>query len=239
MSRVLALARFQLRELMRSFAIAAPTTVTVALYWIFFEFPGDVDYFAATGGFVLLVVAVVTTLLLAGQANRMSSTVVMVRLPRRSELLGAIAASALVVAAAMAVLFTGLALGQAKVAVTALHLAVLAPRWLALAALFTTVGLHLSRLVSRHGSHLVALALLALAATVVEQEGTLLHGGLAAPARAMLAILEPVLATVQAPALPASPAGYASNLLALAVYAVGLFALAAWLFRRKDLLWAD
>ncbi len=239
MSRVVALTRFQLKELVRSFAIGAPMTITVALYWLFFEFPGDVDYFAATGGFVLLVVAVVTTLLLASQANRMSSTVTLVRLLRRSELLGAIAASALVVAAAMAVLFTVLALGQAKVAATALHLAVIAPRWLVLAALFTTVGLHLSRLVSRYGSHLVALALLALAATVVEQEGMLLQGGLAGLARAVLAILDPLLAMLREPALPASPAGYASNLLALAAYAVGLFALAVWLFRRKDLLWAD
>lgn len=239
MSRVVTLARFQLRELVRSFAIAAPTTITVALYWLFFEFPGDVDYFAATGGFVLLIAALVTTLLLAGQANRMSSTVVMVRLPRRSELLGAIVASALVVVVAMAVLFTVLALGQAKVAVTAVHLVVIAPRWLAMTALFAAVGLHLSRLVSRRGSHLVALALLALAATVVEQEGVLLSGGLAGPARAVLAVIDPIMAALRMPALPASPAGYVLNLATLAAYAAGLFALAAWLFRRKDLLWAD
>lgn len=239
MSRVLTLARFQLRELVRSFAIAAPTTITVALYWLFFQFPGDVDYFAATGSFVLLVVAAVTTLLLAGQANRMSSTVVVVRLLRRSELLGAIMASALAVAAAMAVLFTGLALLQAKVAVAAVHLAVIAPRWLAMAALFAAVGLHLSRLVSRRGSHLLALGLLALLATVVEQEGVLLSGGLAGPARALLAVSDPIMAALRQPALPASPGGYVLNLAALAIYAAGLFALAAWLFRRKDLLWAD
>jgi hypothetical protein len=239
MSRVLTLARFQLRELVRSFAIAAPATITVALYWLFFQFPGDVDYFAATGSFVLLVVAVVTTLLLAGQANRMSSTVVVVRLLRRSELLGAIVASALAVTAAMAVLFTGLALGQAKVTMSAFHLAVIAPRWLLLAALFAVVGLHLSRLVSRRGSHLLALGLLALLATVVEQEGVLLRSWLAGPARTLLAVSDPILTALREPALPASPGGYASNLLALAAYAVGLFALAAWLFRRKDLLWAD
>jgi hypothetical protein len=239
MRRIIALARFQLRELVRSFAIAAPITITVALYWLFFEFPGDVDYFAATGGFALLTVAVVTTLLLAGQANRMSSTVVVVRLLRRSELLGAIVASALVVALAMAVLFTGLALGQAKVAMTAVHLAVIAPRWLALAALFAIIGLHLSRLISRGGSHLIALGLLAFVATVIEQQGILLRSSLAGLARVVLAVSNPIMAALREPALPVSLASYASSLALLATYAVGLFLLAAWLFRRKDLLWAD
>jgi ABC-type transport system involved in multi-copper enzyme maturation permease subunit len=41
------------------------------------------------------------------------------------------------------------------------------------------------------------------------------------------------------PALPASLASYGVNLALLLVYAAGLFLLAAWLFRRKDLLWAD
>lgn len=239
MNRMVSLARFQLRELVRSFAIAAPATITLALYWLFFEFPGDVDYFAATGGFVLMVVALVTVLLLAGQANRMNSTVVVVRLPRRAELLGAIVASALVVSLAMALLFTGLALGQAKVSMNVLHLAAIAPRWLALAALFAVVGLHLSRLVSRSGSHLIALGLLAFVATVVEQEGVLLRSSLAGLARVVLAVSDPVMAMVREPALPPSLAAYGSNLAMLAIYAAGLFALAAWLFRHKDLLWAD
>lgn len=239
MSRIAALARFQLRELVRSFGIAAPLAITLALYWLFFEFPGDVDYFAATGGFVLLLASVATTLLLAGQANRMSSTVVVVRLVRRAELLGAIVVSALAVAAAMAVLFTGLALVQAKVAMTAGHLAVIAPRWLALAALFAVVALHLSRLVSRGGSHLIALGLLALVATLVEQEGMLLRSSFAGLARAVLAVSDPIMAALWEPAMPTSLAGYASGLASLAAYTLGLFLLAAWLFRRKDLLWAD
>lgn len=239
MSRVVILARFQLRELVRSFAIAAPATITLALYWLFFEFPGDVDYFAATGGFVLLLVAAVTVLLLTGQSNRMSSTVVVVRLPHRSELLGATVVSALVVAAAMAVLFSGLALGQAKVAMTAVDLALIAPRWLALAALFAAVGLHLSRLVSRGGSHLISLGLLALLTTVVEQEGVLLRSSLAWLARPLLALSAPILNALRAPVIPTSAGSYVSGLLVLALYAAGLFLLAAWLFRRKDLLWAD
>lgn len=239
MNRIVSLARFQLREMVRSFAIAAPATITLALYWLFFEFPGDVDYFAATGGFVLMVVALVTVLLLAGQANRMNSTVVVVRLPRRAELLGAIVASALVVSLAMTLLFTGLALGQAKVSMNVLHLVAIAPRWLALAALFAVVGLHLTRLVSRGGSHLIALGVLALMATVVEQEGVLLRSSFAGAARFVLTVSEPIMHTLREPALPASTAAYGANLAMLLVYAAGLFLLAVWLFRRKDLLWAD
>jgi hypothetical protein len=239
MSRIMTLARFQLREMVRSFAIAAPATITLALYWIFFEFPGDVDYFAATGGFVLMMVAVVTVLLLAGQANRMSSAVVVVRLPRRAELLGALVASALVVSVAMAALFTGLALSQAKVSMNVLHLTAIAPRWLSVAALSAVVGLHLSRLVSRNGSHLIALGVLAFMATVIEQEGVLLRSSLAGLARVVLAVSDPIMRALRQPALPASLASYGVNLALLLVYAAGLFLLAAWLFRRKDLLWAD
>lgn len=239
MRRTIILARFQLRELVRSLAIVGPAAVTVGLYWIFFEFPGDADYFAATGGFVLLVAALVTTLLLAGQANRASNTMVMVRLPRRAELLGAIVASTLVVAASMGALFTALALGQARVVVTPVQMALIAPRWLVLVTLSAAVALHLSRLVSRGGSHLIAFGLLALFATIFEQEGVLLRGGLAWLARAVLAISDPVMAALREPAMPASLTSYASNLLLMGAYAAGLFALAAWLFRRKDLLWAD
>lgn len=239
MSRVFILARFQLRELVRSLAIGAPMAVTVALYWVLFEFPGDVDYFAATGGFVLLVTALVTTLLLAGQANRASSTVVVARLPHRAELLGAIMVSTLAVAIAMAALFTALALGQARVAMTPAHMALIAPRWLALAALSAAVSLHLSRLVSRHGSHLIAFGVLALFATVFEQEGVLLRGGLAGLAHAAEAIASPVFTLLRAPVLPVAPAPLAQAMGLLALYSAGLFALAVGLFRRKDLLWMD
>ena len=239
MRRVAVLARFQLKEMVRSLAIAAPLAITVALYWIFFEFPGDVDYFAATGGFALLVVSLVTTLLLAGQANRMSNTPVVARLPHRSELLGAIIASTLVVAAGMAVVFTGLALGQAKVAMTPANLVVIAPRWFVLVALFATIGLQLTRLISRGGSHLIAFGLLALFATVFEQQGVLMRGDFAWLARVAAAIGSPIMATLREPVAPLVLTRYASSLLLMGAYTIGLFVLAAWLFRRKDLLWVD
>jgi hypothetical protein len=239
MRRVATLTRFQLKEIVRSFAIVAPLAITLALYWIFFEFPGDVDYFAATGGFVLLVASLVTTLLLAGQANRMSSTAAITRLPRRAEMLAAIVASTLLVAALMAALFTGLALGQAKVSVTAANLAVIAPRWLSLSAFVSSVGLHLSRLVSRNGSHLIAFGLLALFATVIERQGLLLRSNLAWLVDTTTALSSPIVTMLREPVAAPALTRYAFALLLLTAYSLALFALAAWLFRRKDLLWVD
>lgn len=239
MSRVTTLATFQLKEFVRSLAIAAPLAITVALYWIFFEFPGDVDYFCATGGFVLLVVALVTTLLLAGQSNRMSNTAAATRLPHRSELLAAIMASALTVTAAMGLVYTGLAFGQAKVALSAVNLIVIAPRWLALTGLSAAIGLHLTRLVDRNGSHLIAFVLLALFATIVEQQGVLMRSDLAWLAQAAAAISSPVFAVLRDPVAPLALGRYGYALAVMAVYTIGLFLLAAWLFRRKDLLWVD
>lgn len=239
MKRVAALASFQLKEFIRSLSIVAPLAITLALYWVFFEFPGDVDYFSATGGFVLLVASLVTTLLLAGQSNRMSCTAVATRLPHRSELLAAIVTSTLVVTGAMAVVYTSLALGQAKVAMTPGNLVVIAPRWLALAALFAAIGLHLSRLVSRNGSHLVAFVVLALFATIVEQQGVLLRSNFAWLARTAAVVSNPIVTTLREPVEPLSVVTTASALLLMAVYTTGLFILAAWLFRHKDLLWVD
>lgn len=239
MRRIAALTRFQLQEMVRSFSIAAPLAITLALYWIFFEFPGDVDYFAATGGFALLVASLVTTLLLAGQANRMSSTAAIARLPRRAELLAAIVTSTLLIAALMAVIFAGLALGQAKVSMTAGNLAVIAPRWFCLSAFISSVGLHLSRLVSRKGSHLIAFGLLAIFATIVEQQGILLRSNFAWLASTATLISSPIVTMLREPVAAHVITRYISAVLLLAAYALGLFALAAWLFRRKDLLWLD
>ena len=49
--RTVAMAWFLLNELARSLLIIAPLALTLTLYWIFFEWPSNMDYFAATGGF--------------------------------------------------------------------------------------------------------------------------------------------------------------------------------------------
>jgi hypothetical protein len=187
----------------------------------------------------LLVASLVTTLILAGQANRMSNTSVVTRLSHRSELLGALMVSSLVVAGGMALVYTGLALGQAKVVMSVAALVVIAPRWFALAVLFAAIGLHLTRLVSRNGSHLIAFGLLALFATVIEQEGVLLRSDFAWLARAAATISSPIIITLREPVAPLALGSYGTALLIMAGYTCGLLLLAAWLFRRKDLLWVD
>jgi hypothetical protein len=139
----------------------------------------------------------------------------------------------------MAALFTCLALGQAKVSITAANLAVIAPRWLSLSAFFSSVGLHLSRLVSRNGSHLIAFGLLAIFATVIERQGLLLRSNFAWLVDTTTALSSPIVTMLREPVASLVLTRYASALLLLAAYTLALFALAAWLFRRKDLLWVD
>lgn len=239
MSRVLALAWFLLKELARSLLIIAPLGLTLALYWIFFEWPGDVDYFAATGGFTLMAATLVTVLLLASQLNRSSSAVTLLRLPRRSELLAAIVLCVVVLAGLLAGMYTALALLQAKVAIQPHELLLIAPRWLTLTLLAASLGLLLTRLTSRRGSYLVTFVALALFATVVELRGVLLLGSFAWLATGVTALAGPVAAALRDPALPVSLPSYILAVVGTLVYAAVLFTLAAWLFRRKDLLWTE
>lgn len=239
MSRTIALAWFLLKELARSLGIIAPLALTLALYWIFFEWPGDVDYFTATGGFTLMVATLVTVLLLASQINRSSSAVTLLRLTRRSELLAAVVGCVVVLAGLLAVLYTALALIQAKVAIRSLELLLIAPRWLALILFAASLGLLLTRLTSRRGSYLVTFAALALFATVVELRGVLLLGSFAWLAKGVAALGSPVSAALREPALPANVSSYVLAIAGTLFLAAGLFALAAWLFRRKDLLWTE
>lgn len=239
MRRVLALAWFLLKELARSLGIVAPLALTLALYWIFFEWPGDVDYFAATGGFTLMAVTLVTVLLLASQLNRNSSAVALLRLPRRSELLGAVMVCAVVLAGLLAVLYTLLALLQAKVAIRPIELLSIAPRWLVLVLFAASLGLLMTRLTSRGVSYLATFAALALFATVVELRGVLLRGSFAWLAVVVTALASPVTLALREPALPASRAAYLFAVAGTLIFATGLFLLATRLFRRKDLLWDE
>ena len=239
MSRTAAMAWFLLKELARSLLIIAPLALTLALYWIFFEWPGDVDYFAATGGFTLIVATLVTVLTLAGQLNRSSSAVTLLRLARRSELLAAMVLCVVVLGGLLAALYTVLALVQAKVAMQPVELLLIAPRWLALVLFAASLGLLLTRLTSRGGSYIVTFVALALFASATELRGVMERGSFAWLAVAIAAVASPVTTTLREPAIPVSGSGYLLSIAGVLVFAAGLFALAAWLFRRKDLLWAE
>lgn len=240
-----ALAWFLLKELFRSWIALAPLAITVSLYWLFFEYPGDTDYFAATGGFTLSLVSLIATLVIAAQVNRSTSYVVVGRLARRSALLGAIVVCALAVTALMAALYTGLALAQGKIAADAsassglVEALLILPRWLMLGWFSACLGLLVSTLTSWHGSHLFVLIVLALVATITEQRGRILATRFDFIATATGVLVAPFTINLADPVLPASLVRYFGALLAALLYGMLLFLAAAWLFSRKDLLWVE
>lgn len=239
MRRPLVLSWFLLKELIRSFAIVAPLAVTLALYRLFFEYPGDVDYFAATGGFTLIMVGCITTLLLASGLNRAASYVLVGRLVQRSDLLGGVFLGALAVCALMALLYTLLVLAQAQVQLSPQHLGLIAPRWIALSLISIAASLHVTRLVSRGGSYLLSLLLLAGVATLYEQRILLYHTGLAWLARVIDALLGPVIINLSDPVTVLNPQRYLVGLMLGIVGAGALYWLATRLFQGRDLLWVE
>jgi hypothetical protein len=235
MSRVAALALYMLRDLYRSLAGVLPPALTLALYWLTFYYARSVDYFASVGGAALALVSLVTTLLLAERANRAAVYPFLARLQSRAELLAAILAGALCIMAAMTALFAVLAVGMGRVILSPWQALMILPRWLAVFVVVACLGLHMSKLVSRRGSYLLAYTAVGILVTV--NEGTFLasHGlGWLVQAGGWLTAPMSALLSTEVVAGPDPLA-----LVAALVYAGILFALAAALFRRKDLLWAE
>ena len=238
MSRVVTLSLFFTRDLFRSLWGVVPPALGVVLYWLTFYYAGTVDYFAAVGGMDLALVCLVTTLLLADRANRATTYPLLARLPHRGELLAAIAGSALCVTIPLAIVFAIVAQSLGVVQITLPEALIIAPRWLALFVLVTTIGLHLSRLASRGGSYLVAYLLLGLSLTVSEQQ-RLLGPELGWVPQTINVVTGPIAHLAASPVTPWEPVPF---LLALGVTSACsglLFALAVWLFRRKNLMWAE
>ncbi len=236
MSRVATLSGFLLRDFSRSLWVIVPPGLTLALYRVFFLYGSDVPYFASIGAIILGLVCLATTLLLANTANRASTYALLARVPRRIELIAAIAASAFGITIVLAVLFTaGLWLSD-QVPLTPVALLEIAPRWVALFLFVIAFGLHLSKLVSRGGSNLVAYLVLILAAVSYEPMDYPDTPVLNVMQDWTLRVLHPVTSTLLGDAnLPQSALLVGLTLL----YAAVLFALALWLFHRKDLLWAE
>ncbi len=234
MSRIPTLVAFFARDLFRSLLGIIPPALTLALFQATFYFGGNVDYFAAVAGADLTLVALVSTLLLVSRANRAATYPLLARLPRRAELLLALFATGLVVTLAMGVLLVVLILGLHKATVTPLELVLILPRWVALFAFAIALGLNLGKLVSRGGSHALTACVLAVILTVNELQFSLLQN-YTWLVRGVQAIASPLIVTMNAPAaaFPLVP------WLGALAYGVDLFALAAALFERKDLLWAE
>jgi hypothetical protein len=234
MSRVAILSLFLLRDLYRSLLGVAPPALALALYWITFYYPVNAGYFAAVGGADLFIVCLVTTLLVASRCNRATSYPLIARLQRRWELLGAIVWCSLGVTAALGIAFGLLAVTSQRVTLTPAEVSSIIPRWLAAFALAAAIGLNISRLVSRRGSHLVTLALLGLLTTT---GGSQLGLGQewAAPRDLARTLMGPLGQVMSGESAALDPSAVAWTVL----YALILFLGAALLFKGKDLLWAE
>lgn len=234
MSRMAILSLFLLRDLYRSLLGVAPPALALALYWLTFYYPVNAGYFAAVGGADLVIVCLVTTLLVASRGNRATSYPLLARLRRRWELLAAIVLCSLGVTAVLGTGFALLAVGSHRVTLTWAEVASIAPRWLAAFALSAAIGLHMSRLVSRRGSHLATVALICLLVTIGDSRLGLGQEW-SAPrdlARTLLVPLGQVMSGESAALDPVAVAW-------VVTYAAVLFWGATILFSGQDLLWAE
>ena len=234
MRRVTALAAFLIGDLFTTLLAVLPVGLAVALYWVTFYYPVTPEYLASVGGWDLAVVCLVLCLLVSDRANRASMYLLVARLPRRFEFVAGIVVAVLVIMAVVAAGFAGLALATGRVALTATQGAFAVLRWAAMLLLASSVGLHLGRLVSRNGSHILAALLLAALFTAGSWRGL---GGWAteAVAGALLGIAAPVGSMLGglADGLDWQSTGIVVG------YAAVLLGLAGLLFRGKDLLWPE
>jgi hypothetical protein len=127
-----------------------------------------------------------------------------------------------------------LAVSLRTVTLSATEVASITPRWLAAFFLAAVIGLHLSRLVSRGGSHVATAMLLGLLATISDNRLDL-DQGWTEPRQLAKALMSPLAQVMSGESLPLDAPTVAWTVL----YALVLFLGATLLFRRKDLLWAE
>jgi hypothetical protein len=234
MSRVGILSLFLLRDLVRSLLGVAPAALALGLYWLTFYYPVNSAYFAAVGGADLALVCLVTTLLIAGRCNRAVTYPLLARLRGRWELVAAVGVCSLGVTIALGAGYGVLAVGLHAVVLTAEDVISIAPRWLAVFSLAAATGLHMSRLVSRRGSHLATIALMGLLVTISDSRLGL-GPEWSMPRELARAILTPLTWVMSGDSAVLDAPAVAWTML----YALLLFLGAVLLFARKDVLWAE
>lgn len=239
MNRIYVLSTLLVRDLFLSLAGIVPLAAALAFGLIAFEYGMDQAQFITVGGVGTLAICLLTTLLLTSRANRASTYLLLARLRHRSELLAALILASFTITALLAIL---IALGNLLTDRLALDLPSafwILPSWIPLLLMAACLGLVLSGLVARDGSHLLGYLLLAGLLVANDQSAMLADRGFPWLVRAVSAILWPVstlLAHASAGAL--DRAYFLAGALTLG-YAVLLYWLAAVLFQKKDLLWSE
>ncbi|MEM7536826.1 MAG: hypothetical protein AAF639_31895 [Chloroflexota bacterium] len=229
-----------LQSFFRTLIGAAPIALTLSAYTITFYYPGDIHYFAGVGGTCIAVVGLVTTLLLANQLNHAYVYPLLARLPSRIELMIALLVSAYIVTVLMAILFTLLVIGTRKLSPTIIDLLILTPRWLVLYLFVTSFGLHMTKLVSRHGSYLLAYLSIALVLVIPQQRYQWMQSQMGtAFLDAFNTVASPISRLLTDEVAVHNLGMYMGPLVLTLMYAIILFLVACGLFQRKDLLWSE
>jgi hypothetical protein len=238
-NRIWTLSLFLIRDLFRSPAGIVPLAVGLGFGLIAFEYGMDQAQFITVAGIGTGAICLLTTLLLASRANRASSYLLVARLHRRSELLGALVLSGLGITAVLAVLITAGNSLSGRLSLDFPSALWVLPTWLPLWVLAASLALPLSALVGRGGSHLAGYVILSSLLIANDRKDLLAARGLDWLARAVSAILWP-----PSMLLAQASAGNYDRLYALAwaftlTYAILLSGLAISFFEDKDLLWSE
>ncbi len=239
MNRVLSLTVFLLKDFSRSLRVVVPPGLLLALYRVFFQYGGDVQYFGAVGSIMLGFICIVTALLTIGLVDRASTYPLLARLPRRSELIAAVALATLVIMAILSLAFVLIIIAGHAVPLQPLDLLLAAARWLVLFLFLIAFALHMSRFVTRFGSNLVAYLLLILSLVSYQRVEYPAFPFLDWLESAFSIVMQPLTALMGSGADLATLPQLALALLLTLLYSLLLYALAVWLFRRKDLVWAE
>ncbi len=239
MKRTLVLTSFLIRDLSRTLAAIVPLATTLAFGIIAFEYGMDQAQFITVAGIGMSAICLATGLVLASRSNRASSYLFVTRLRRRSELLVALLLSNLAITATLALLMTTANLATGRLALGFPSALWILPTWLPLWLLAAALALLLSGLVARRGSHIVGYVLLAALLIANDRKAFLIRHGMDWVAQGVGTIVSPV-----GKLLAQASAGIHGNTFILAwaltcAYAISIFALAATLFKSKDLLWSE
>ena len=239
MKRVWTLTSFFTRDLFRSLVGIVPLALALAFGTIAFEYGMDQPQFITVGGVGIGAICLLTALLLASRANRASSYLLVARLHRRSELFGAMVLGSLGITAVLAVLIAIANVLTGRLDLDFPSVLWIVPTWLVLWLLAASLALPLSALVGRNGSHLVGYALLTILLVVNDQKERLATRGFEWLVRGVNAVLWPVTTLLSRASAGIHDRTYWLSLAMTLAYTGLLFALAALLFRDKDLLWPE
>jgi hypothetical protein len=239
MKRIWTLTSFLTQDLFRSLAGVVPLAAALAFGIIAFEYGMDQPQFITVAGIGMGAICLLTTLLLSSRANRASSYLLVARLRSRSQLLLALVLSGWGITAALALLITVANLLVGRLTLDFPSALWILPTWIVLWLMAAALALPLSALVGRAGSQLLGYAMLSALLLANDRQEFLLRRGLDWIVRSVDAVLWPVSTVLSQASSGIHDSTYVLALAATAGYLLLFFALGAWFFADKDLLWTE